>query len=428
MNWSQQTHRVTARRSAFSALSLWLHVLLVPFLNGSVDAFSSKIVASRVASSATFRLDKPPQTPIFVALFSTEQNSNSIEDHGDTTRADPISSITTLDSLLPRSQISSLVQSKSNLQGAMQVVFHFGLLALAASIPHSILQPVAMALVSAFFFCGLHETVHRTAFASRFLNDTMAQIFGLLTLRPARHYWYYHWQHHRYTGDPELDSELQPGSLLDMDITNPWRYGLYLSGIPFWVDATSTLVRHALGKTPEMYLPTRQSKRQVIVEARLYLLCYAAMGALSYWRFPRLGAALARYWILPSLLGQPILRAYLLGEHHGLPTSKKALVYETTRTMSSTHAFVKRLAWNMPYHLEHHAWPAIPFWKLRETHQLFVEAVSSTETGPEGGNSALYQNLNHQGGYARFNWNYLVSLFHKKGGVRWRNLHPEHFC
>ena len=406
-----------------------MHVLLVSFLNGSVVAFSSQgVIVSRVAI-ANFRLEKTPfqwreplRTPNLKPFLRTVQNSSSSSsngDHGDTTRADPISSIATLDTLIPRSQISSLVKSKSNLQGAIQVAFHFSLLALTASLTHSIIQPVAMALVTSFFFCGLHETVHRTAFASRFLNDTVAQIFGLLTLRPARHYWNYHWQHHRYTGDPELDSELQPGSLLDMAITNPWRYGLYLSGVPFWLDATSTLVRHALGKTPEIYLPTSQSKRQVVVEARLYLAIYATLGALSYLRFPKLGSALARYWILPSLLGQPILRAYLLGEHHGLPTSKKALVYESTRTMSSTNAFVKQLAWNMPYHLEHHAWPAIPFWKLRQTHQLFVDAVSSTHNGKEGEHSAaLSQNLNHKDGYARFNWDYLVSLLHKTEGVR----------
>ena len=122
--------------------------------------------------------------------------------------ADPVASVDALDKLVPRSKLKRLVQAKSNLQGALQVSFHFRLLALAASL----LSTLAMAFVSAFFFTGMHETVHRTAFASKWANDFFAHLFGFLCLRPARHYFYYHWQHHKYTGNPKLDSEMQTGS------------------------------------------------------------------------------------------------------------------------------------------------------------------------------------------------------------------------
>ena len=95
-----------------------------------------------------------------------------------------------------------------------QVAFHFGLVALAACSTPIIgtkLSLLALAFVSSFYFNGLHETIHRTAFRSNMLNDAFAHIFGFLCLRPARHYFHYHWQHHRYTGNPKLDSELQPG-------------------------------------------------------------------------------------------------------------------------------------------------------------------------------------------------------------------------
>src|SRR5688500_18281511 len=36
----------------------------------------------------------------------------------------------------------------------------------------------------AFLFCALHETAHRTAFRTRWLNATLGTIAGFLTFRP----------------------------------------------------------------------------------------------------------------------------------------------------------------------------------------------------------------------------------------------------
>lgn len=162
--------------------------------------------------------------------------------------ADPLESLDALDALVPRSKITPLIKLKSNVQGATQVFFHLALFALAAAIPRSSLSMLGMAFVSSFLFNGLHETVHRSAFRSRFVNNAWAHIFGFLCLRPARHYFYYHWQHHKHTGNRDLDSELQPGSFLDLPIETPVGYLSYISGVPFWIDAVSSIVRHAMGR------------------------------------------------------------------------------------------------------------------------------------------------------------------------------------
>jgi fatty acid desaturase len=75
--------------------------------------------------------------------------------------------------------------------------------------------------------------------------------------------------------------------------------------------------------------------------------------------------------MFPALLGrQPFLRFYGLAEHHGRVASP--LIYENTRTMTGTNAVYRKLAWNMPYHAQHHAWPAVPFYKLPEVHRLWT--------------------------------------------------------
>ena len=86
------------------------------------------------------------------------------------------------DSLVPRRAITPLVQLKSNSQGAQQVMFHATLFALAAIIPFPKISMLGMAFVSAFFFNGLHETVHGTAFRHKQINNVVAQCFGFVTL------------------------------------------------------------------------------------------------------------------------------------------------------------------------------------------------------------------------------------------------------
>jgi fatty acid desaturase len=61
------------------------------------------------------------------------------------------------------------------------------------------------------------------------------------------------------------------------------------------------------------------------------------------------------------IIGQFFLRPYLYAEHTGCERTRSA--FQNTRT-TYTGAIVKWIAWNMPYHVEHHAYPSIPFHAL----------------------------------------------------------------
>jgi len=70
-------------------------------------------------------------------------------------------------------------------------------------------------------------------------------------------------------------------------------------------------------------------------------------------------------WIVPLLAGQVFLRPYLLAEHTACASTRDCLENtRTTRTWRLVHFF----AWNMPYHAEHHAYPAVPFHALPRLH------------------------------------------------------------
>ena len=102
--------------------------------------------------------------------------------------------------------------------------------------------------------------------------------------------------------------------------------------------------------------------------------CWWSMG----WGRWLLGPALLWLWLVPVLLGQPALRLYLLAEHGDCP--KVANMFENTRTTFTT-GLVRLLAWNMPYHVEHHVMPMVPFHRLPELHGVMRDRLRVTAEG-----------------------------------------------
>ena len=121
---------------------------------------------------------------------------------------------------------------------------------------------VAHGYVLAFVFCAFHETAHRTAFRTRWLNTALGTLAGLLIVWPYRNYRVYHWEHHRFTQDEARDPELyfaKPASV--------GAYLLVLTGVPNLIRRVSDLLRLAGGRAdrPWMAAPER---RPLIREAR----------------------------------------------------------------------------------------------------------------------------------------------------------------
>ena len=207
-----------------------------------------------------------------------------------------------------------------------------------------------------FLFAPLHETVHYTAFRSRWLNRAVSSVCGWILVLPPRYFRAFHLEHHRYTQDPERDPELA--------VAPPaTRYGYLwrVSGLQYWTSRIRTTLMTAAGRVTEAYI-TPSERTAVVREARLYLASYVALAAVST---ATGSTAVLWLWLVPVVLGQPMLRLYLLAEHTGCPMVPDMLA--NSRTVH-TNAVVRFLAWNMPYHAEHHAYAAIPFHALPRAH------------------------------------------------------------
>jgi fatty acid desaturase len=101
---------------------------------------------------------------------------------------------------------------------------------------------------------------------------------------------------------------------------------------------------------------------KIIAEARIYLGLYSFFFLVSLFSA---SSWLLWFWIVPVLLGQPFLRLYLMAEHSGCDLSENML--ENSRTTYAS-PIINFLAWNMPYHAEHHYLASVPFHALPALH------------------------------------------------------------
>ncbi|WP_158967547.1 fatty acid desaturase [Chachezhania sediminis] len=230
-----------------------------------------------------------------------------------------------------------------------------------------VLVPVQGVLL-VFLFTLSHECTHQTPFRTAWLNDLFGHAIAPILLLPFIWFRYFHLAHHRFTNDPERDPELAGGGKPDTVV----EWLLYVSGWRLWVSSASTIWSNAWGKLDAPYLPPRRHAA-IRREARILLAVYAA-ALVSLFFTP----VLFWLWILPVLVGQPVLRLYLLAEHGLCPAV--ANMFENTRT-TFTGRVVRALAWNMPYHCEHHAFPNVPFHKLPDLHRLTRPHLVSTAPG-----------------------------------------------
>ena len=221
--------------------------------------------------------------------------------------------------------------------------------------------PVALALqglLLTFLFTLAHECTHKTPFRTGWLNELVGRAAGLPLLLPFEWFRYFHLAHHRYTQNPSRDPELASGGPPTTWLGFLW----HVSGIPFWAAGVRVLLQNAFATPTGDFVPAG-SRLRLRREAQVLLVIYVIGIASFFWT-----SAIFWLWILPALIGQPFLRLFLLAEHSGCLRVGNMLV--NTRTVA-TNRFVRFLAWNMPFHVEHHVLPAAPFHRLPELHSYY---------------------------------------------------------
>src|SRR3954465_13413109 len=209
---------------------------------------------------------------------------------------------------------------RSNLRGAVQSLGHYGMVVLVGALiwrvstTWGILWALPLMAVQgylvAFLFMAVHETAHKTAFKSRGLNLVVGYLSGFIIGLPYEYYCLFHWDHHRYTQDPDKDPEL----IVGVKPTSDTQLAIAYSGLLQVAGRLRLMLDHAVtGNVVVPWLP--EHRRTIIVtEARAYVALYALLLVLSLWFS---SALLLWAWIVPLIIGQFFLRPYLYAEHSG---------------------------------------------------------------------------------------------------------------
>lgn len=265
--------------------------------------------------------------------------------------------------------VKAALTARSDAAGLRHLALHAGAIVLcgfwiAAGWPlWMALLPVQGVLI-VFLFTLEHEATHKTPFASDTLNEWVGRGCGFLLMLPFTWFRYFHLAHHRWTNIAGRDPELEGGK---PETLRAWVR--HVTGVPYWLASMRLIWALVRGAGAADYLPEAALIR-ARTEARWMLAGYA--GLLILW------PGIVWVWLLPVLIGQPVLRLYLLAEHGDCP--QVANMFQNTRTVV-TDRLVRFLAWNMPYHTEHHVYPAVPFHQLPALHRLMKQDLRVTADG-----------------------------------------------
>lgn len=268
--------------------------------------------------------------------------------------------------IISRNTLKNL-RIRTNAPGLVRLAFHVAALIMGAGAVY-LASGTAWLMIPAMLFYGvvivllfapLHECSHGTAFQSRWLNHVVGFSVAVLTMRPFLYFKYRHAAHHTYTQHEDHDPDIVPFP------TSLGDYLRQIGGFSFWPKLVGTLWRGCLGRfsaEEREFLP-ESVFGDVSREIRVMCALYLAIAVVSVWT----GSTVALfYWLLPRMMGEPVLRAIRMAEHTGTEESPNLLA--NTRT-TLANPVLRLLYWNMPYHAEHHLASSVPFHALSRLHE-----------------------------------------------------------
>jgi fatty acid desaturase len=201
----------------------------------------------------------------------------------------------------------------------------------------------------------MHEGVHSRMFDprkrfGRALNRWVGVVLAMPILFSASAYKASHLHHHRHERSIEDIDEWE-------NLTRrPW---LLKTIILAWLSVGAWL--YPLHTAYHGFcVADRKTRRDILVE---YVLLVATFGMLFY-LVP--GRLMLHLWLIPGIVTAVVTQVRGVTEHLLTPGDDPM---RSSRTVVSNR-FVSLMMANHNYHLEHHLFPAVPWYNLRKVHEL----------------------------------------------------------
>lgn len=207
----------------------------------------------------------------------------------------------------------------------------------------------------------LHDGVHHTLFRNRRANRWGSVLLGACVLMSASAYQAMHERHHVFLGDPRDPDDYHNYSG-DPRVIWLMHYMRLFFGAFLYIAFIPMLVLKR-ASPPE--------RRRAMAEYGLLLVVYAVVWTLA----PQ--NVLVHAWLLPIIPAGLMLNIRSIAAH-GLTDSSDPLLASRSIDAHPVVAFFFR---NENYHLEHHLFPEIPSYNLREVHKLVSPRMPRAATG-----------------------------------------------
>ena len=224
-----------------------------------------------------------------------------------------------------------------------------------------------------------HETVHRTAFKTRWINEVFCYIsFFQVHGEPLSFRWS-HTFHHSNTlqTEEEYDHEIEvsrPTHLLKFFLKFiPLTDLFFIHQSAFFVTTKSAL--GIMSPSNKITAPLDQQLK-IIRNAKIILLLWFAIILVSFY--------FGTWWpivfyFLPTFVGRPIHYAINVTQH-------LAAKFDTKDHRLSTHTVILNpifsfLYWHMEYHIEHHMFPMVPSYNLKKLRQEIYKELPKPFNG-----------------------------------------------
>ena len=280
-------------------------------------------------------------------------------------------------SLVGRAQVRALSARRDG-PGLVFLAAHAGLLVLGAAwilawrdSAWALLPMFLQGVVIVHLFAPFHETSHGSAFATRWVNGAVEWACGLALGLPPTHFRLEHAEHHAHTQQQGRDPEMIATA------ETIGGYLVYASAWPYFRSLFSVLLRLPFGRfnAEERGFLSPERQADAMRETRLMWVAYGLIAALSV---ATGSLAAIEIWLLPRILGEPVMRLIRMSEHVGRPQVADWLA--NTRTVL-TWTPLRWLAWNMAFHAEHHAVPSVPFHALPRLHAILAPHLADVRRG-----------------------------------------------
>ena len=285
-------------------------------------------------------------------------------------------------------EILKELSKKSDLKGFQHISVFFGLLILTGTLAFitlgtwwSVFWFLVYGNIYSFSNPLWHETGHKTAFKSKFLNEIFYYVSSFMSNFEPIRWRYSHFVHHgnTYSTENPFDHEIEYGN--DLSDT-PKRLLInitpFLDLLFFKKHISFEIIQHAFGiKTKVMQDSIPESAQsKAIFNSRVYLFIWLT---IILWSILASSWLPILYFLLPQFYGKTLHKLVAFTQHAGLARNVKD--HRLTSREMYLNPVLSFLYWKMEYHLTHHMFPTVPSYNLDKLHHHIKDQLPRTNEG-----------------------------------------------